>query len=164
MMKHFVLFGLAHGLLFCSGCQKQSTEGAPASDTEKDDPESLSPTLTGNYVERGGQAAAPESQHSFERAQWSEKNDAQSVSLSLVKQRAQGQNQWGAVFAYTLPSSQERQLLRVDLFKPDTQTLWLCRHPQLDPEDPLSTQPADPSDTEGQGCFGGPWRELQATR
>lgn len=160
-MRRLSTLGTLALIVASPACQRTPEAQAPATDAE-DSPSKagLDSTLHGEYVERGTSEGA-QLRHRFEQAQWTESQGEGSLQLALLEQKAQSAKLWSTVFAYTLKSTKERQALRVDLFQADAQTLWICRHPDIAPSEPLSTDPADNSDLEGQGCYGAPWRKLE---
>lgn len=160
-MSRAVVVSLAAALLQSTGCQKPSED--PASSGSKQAPsKDLASALLGEYVESWAPNGAGQTQHSFSKQQWSEEHQDTTIQLALVSQRSLGSNQWAAAFEYALPSSQERQFLRVDFLKTDANTLWICRHPKAQGPDLIEADAADATDKSGRGCFGAPWRELKA--
>lgn len=161
-MKPMCPLGYVLVLAASSACQKSAQPPTDESPANQAPTAKLGDLVRGDYIESFGQDQQGKIEHRFEKTSWSETHQDQVVELKLIKQQSQGTKLWSAVFDYSLPSSQERLALRVDLYKADATTLWICRHPQLEPGDPLEQSSADTTDTEGQGCFGAPWRQLKS--
>lgn len=142
-------------------CQKTPAQDA-LSESEQEQDQNMVASLEGEYLEHWGPDAQGETKHRFTPKQWIETRAGQSIKLKLVKLKAQGASQWSAIFAYTVKSSQEEHSLRLDLYQTKEQSLWICRHPSLPSSDPLQASSAEVTDLRGQGCFGTPWRKLEA--
>lgn len=154
--------GLLLGVSLSVACQKSPQDPVEPSDSKQPSSKELPPALLGDYVEHWGPNDAGQTQHKLSKEAWVETHKDAAIKLDLISQTPLSSNQWAALFEYTLPSSQERQTLRLDFFKADPQTLWICRHPITQAPDPIKAKAADTADTLGQGCFGAPWRKLYA--